>query len=445
MTVRSPNPAAPRAGTAAPAPRLDVVRYELSCGAKLFVSPRPGAPVTAVQVHMRGGHSLDPEGLDGVGWLTGRLVDQGTKARSAEALADELDPLGGSVSGDSSGVSGAIISKHWKVLCERVAEMVVSPTYPKARFELQRARLRDRLLLERDDPRSMAMHGFRSLVYGDHWLGRPHYGSLETVERIERRHLVAFHKKNWLAARAVVSVCGDVRPAAVKRLFERALADWRTGKELGPPDRDMPAPAARVRAFQANRQQVHLFLGHLGVTIQDPDYAALMVMDHVLGTGPGFTDRISRRLRDEEGLAYTVHANIHGSAGNLPGTFTAYIGTSPEHTTRAVTGFLEEMRRIRDEPVSAAELDTAKSYLTGSFGLGFERSARRAGFLVSQHRFGLAEDHLERLPERLAAVTIDEVRGAARRHLRPDAPCLSGGGPLSARDLEAALAAGGVA
>ena len=430
---------------AAPAPHLEVERFELSCGAKLIVSPRPGAPVTAVQVHMRGGHSLDPDGLDGVGWLTGRLVDQGTKSRSADELVDELDPLGGAIQGDSSGVSGSVTSKHWKVLCQRVCELVVEPTYPKARFELQRARLRDRLLLEADDPRSMAMQRFRGLVYGDHWLGRPHYGRLDTVERIERRHLVAFHRKNWVASRAVIAVCGDVKPAAVRRVFEAALKGWRTGKELGPPTRDFPEPASRVAAFQANRNQVHLVLGHLGVTIQDPDHVALTVMDHVLGTGPGFTDRISRRLRDEEGLAYTVHANIHASAGNLPGTFLAYIGTSPEHTSRAVRGFLEEMRRVRDEPVSADELETAKSYLTGSYGLGFERSARRVGYLISQHRFGLPEDHLATLPERFAAVTAEEVQAAAQRHLHPEAACLAGGGPLSARDLREALAAGGVA
>jgi len=430
---------------AAPAPTMEVVRYQLSNGARLFVSPRPGAPMTAVQIHMRGGHSLDPEGKDGVGWLAGRLVDQGTKQRSADELVAELDPLGGGVQGDSSGVSGSIVSKHWRVLCERLSEMVATPSYPKARVALQKARVLDRMLLERDDPRSQAMHRFRSLIYGDHWLGRPHYGTPESVEGIERRDVVAFHRKNWLASRAVIAVCGDVKPSAVKRLFESSLGDWRKGKDLGPPERNFPERASRVAAFQANRNQVHLYLGHLGVSIQDPDYAALVVMDHVLGTGPGFTDRISRRLRDEDGLAYTVHANIHSSAGNLPGTFTAYIGTSPEHTNRAVAGFLEEMRRIQDEPVSAAELDVAKRYLTGSFGLGFERAGRRVGFLVSQYRFGLPEDHLTSLPARFAAVTIEDVQAAAQRHLYPDAASLAGGGPLSARDLRAALAGGGVA
>lgn len=424
---------------AAPAPKLDVVRFDLSCGAKLFVSPRPGAPVIAAQIHMRGGHSLDEPGLGGVGWLTGRLVDQGTKHQTADELALELDPFGGQIHGDSSGVSGQIIGSEWKLLLKRLAQAVVEPSYPKARVEVQRARVLDRLAVEAADPQSQAMHGFRELVYGKHWLAQPHYGTLESVAGIERKHLVAFHRKNWVAARAVVSVCGDVDPASVKRLMERELKDWRSGKELLPADQDFPVRASKVKAFKASRQQVHLYLGHLGVKISDPDYAALVVMDHVLGTGPGFTNRISRRLRDEDGLAYSVNAAISNSSGNLPGSFTAYIGTSPEHAGRALAGFIEEMRRMQDTKVGQAELDVAKNYLTGSFGLGFERSSRRAGFLISQYRFGLPEDHLESLPKRFAAITASDVQDAAQRHLFPDACSLSAGGPLSKKDLTAAL------
>lgn len=426
---------------APPAPHIPVVRTELSCGALLFVSPRPGAPVTAAQIHIRGGHSLDDPELGGVAYLAGRLVDQGTRTRTAEALALELDPHGGSVHGDSSGVSGQIVSSKWKLLCERLAEAVTEPTYPKARFDSQRARLLDRLLVERDDPRAQAMLRFRGLVYGDHWLGRPHYGTADSVASITRRHVTGFHRKHWCAARAIIVVCGDVDPAAVRRVFEAKLKAWRTGRDLGAPDERFPARGARTATFHAKRQQVHLYLGHLGVRVQDPDYPALVVMDHVLGTGPGFTNRISQRLRDQDGLAYTVHAAIHSSAGNLPGAFTAYIGTSPEHTGRALRGFVEEMRRIQEEPVPAAELDVAKSYLTGSFGLGFERSSRRVSFMVSQHRFGLPKDHLEILPAKFAAVTAEDVQRAAQTHLFPDACCLAASGPLKAKEVKDALAA----
>jgi zinc protease len=269
--------------------------------------------------------------------------------------------------------------------------------------------------------------------------GRPHYGTSESMARIERKDIVAYHKKNWVASRAVIAICGDVDPAAVKKLFERELSGWKTGRELGPAEENFPPIKRRIAAYQAKRQQVHLFLGHLGVKIQDPDYPALVVMDHVLGTGPGFTNRISRKLRDEQGLAYSVNANIHSSAGNMRGVFSAYIGTSPEHTRAAVTGFMEEIRRMQDELVPVPELDVARNYLIGSFAMGFERAGSRAGYLIRQYRFGLGSDHLETLPARFAAVTPEDVQGAAQRHLFPDGAVLSSGGPVSKNALKLAL------
>jgi hypothetical protein len=96
------------------------------------------------------------------------------------------------------------------------------------------------------------------------------------------------------------------------------------------------------------REQVHIYMGHIGVRRTDPDYYALAVMDHVLGTGPGFTSRCSKKLRDELGLCYSVSAGITASASEEPGMFTAYIGTSPEHRQRAIDGFMAEIERILD-------------------------------------------------------------------------------------------------
>ena len=429
-----------RGRTQRPVPSVPSQRFRLACGADLIVSRRKGAPVTAVQMHLRGGHSLDPVGLEGTAYLTGGLVDQGTLTHTEEQLADLLEPAGGHLSGDASGVSGTIAGDHTKLLLELFCQAITSPRYPKAKVERQKARLVERLTVMAEDPRSQSGKLFRRLVYGDHWLGRPAQGDALSVARIERKHLVRHHKQNWVASRALIAVSGDVQPKAVKQLLDRGLKDWKPGKPLGPIDEHFPEPGPRSGAFTADRNQVHVFLGHLGVKRSDPDYDALVLMDHVLGTGPGFTNRISRRLRDELGLAYTVHAAIHNSAGVLPGTFTAYIGTSPEHLTTATEGFLEEIRRIQAEPVTAEELDLAKSYLIGSLAMGFERASQRVSFLISADRYGLPKDHLETLPARFAAVTAEDVQRVARKHLWQDRCCLAVGGPVSEREVKRVLA-----
>ena len=418
---------------------IPIQRYELSCGAVLLVSPRPSAPIAAVQIHVRGGSSRDPAGREGTAFLTGALADQGTARFDEAELVALLEPEGGEVAGDAGGLSGAIVNERWELLLEMLVEMLTSARYPEKEVARQKQRLLDRLLVERDDPRVQGGLLFRKLVYGDHWLGRAGRGTLESLPRITPKHLVEFRKANWIGRRTVIAVSGDVDALAVKRVLEKLLAKWPAGERALPEPPRFPPVARRVGVFTAPRQQVHVYLGHLGIARSDPDYAALVVMDHVLGTGPGFTNRMSRRLRDELGLAYSVSANIHGSAGLLPGMFTAYIGTSPEHVGTAVRGFVSEIRRLQKQLVEKSELEVAKSYLIGSFPLGFERSSRRASYLVSAEVHGFPEDHLDQLLAQFAAVTAKDVRRVARAHLFPDGSCVAAAGPLQASTLAKAI------
>jgi zinc protease len=416
-------------------PELPLERFELDCGARLIVSPRPGASVCAVQAHLRGGNSLDPAGKLGLAHLAGRLVDQGTRRSSEEEIAARLEKAGGSLAGGTTGISGQVANERWEVLLEQLAECLTTPTYPREKVERHKQRLIDRLVVDRQDPRSRGAHLFRTLVYGRHWLGQPEQGRPESVRRVARADLAQFHRQNWCGKRALIVFCGDVAAAKVRRLLERGLARFPRGNELGPPDLAFPPRAPRVASFPAERQQAHVFLGHLGITRTDPDYPALLVMDHVLGTGPGFTNRMARRLRDELGLAYTVHASISSSAGVLPGTFTAYIGTAPENLATALAGFRGEIERIQREPVPRAELELAKNYLLGSFVIGFERSARRVQTIVAAERNGLPDDHLARLVREVTAVSSEDVRRVARSHLFPRHSCLVVAGPVKRGDV----------
>jgi zinc protease len=434
--MKSPLSSAP---AAIPVVEIPQERFTLSSGATLLVSRRGGAPVTAIHAHMRGGPSHDPAGKEGVAYMTGVFADQGTKLRTEEEINDLLEPAGGELSGDATGLSGTIVGDQWKLLVDIMGDVLTSPKYPAAKVARHKQRLLDRLLIERDDPRVQGGRLFRKLIYGDHWLGRPAYGTFDSVEQIEPRDLRAFHKACWVASRAVISVCGDVDPAAVRRRFERALKGWKTGRPFAPKETTFPPRATRVDAFLADRQQVHLFLGHLGIRRRDPDYPALVVMDHVLGAGPGFTNRVSRHLRDELGLAYSVSANIHGSAGFLPGTFTAYIGTSPQHVATALKGFQKEIRTIQKKLVGKNELEVAKSYLVGSFPRGFERATRRSGYMISSELHGFPDDYLSQLQQAFLRVTVEDVRRVAEKHLFPDTCCLAAAGPIRTPELKRAL------
>ncbi|MEM7310116.1 MAG: pitrilysin family protein [Planctomycetota bacterium] len=436
MSARKKSGAAAARRAALAVPDLAVRRFELPCGAGVVVSPRAGAPVFSAEVHVRGGHSLDPAGREGTAYLSGGLLDQGTERRDEQEIVGLLEPAGGQISGSAWGLTGSIAGADWKLLLDLLCEMTISPTYPKDRVDLHRGRLLDRLRVESDDPRTRAVWLFRQLVYGAHWLGRPEYGELESVERIRRSHLASFHKKNWCGVRTLVTTCGDVDPEEVRRHLRRRLSGWKRGVDLDLIPWEEPAASSRVGAYFADRQQVHVYLGHLGVRRSDPDYPALVVLDHILGTGPGFTSRITRKLRDELGLAYSVSAAITPSASVFPGTFTAYIGTSPEHVETAIQGFLAEIHRIRDELVSPDELELARGYLLGSFALGFERASRRTRYLVYAERNRLPDRHLDELLAAFAEVTAEDVQRAAQKHLLPERCCVAAAGPIREEELE---------
>lgn len=426
--------------TALPELYLPKQRYVLSNGLTLIVSRREGAPITAARLMMRGGTSQDPAGQEGLAWMVGRLADQGTNQHDEAELVTRLEPCGGSIAGNQAGLSGSVAGDHWKVLLETLLEVARHAAYPNDPVRMHQRRFQARLEVEQEDPRSQAAQRFRHLIYGKHWMGRPVHGTAETIGAITPKDLLNHHRSHWAPDRAILSVCGDVDPGQIKKLVQRLTRGWQQLGPIASSKSQFPKDGNRLDAFKKSRDQVHVFLGHLGVRRRDPDWTSLVVMDHILGTGPGFTARITKRLRDEQGLAYSVHADIHGTAGRLPGCFQAYIGTSPQHVHTAVGGFLEEMHRIRDEPVSKAELKLARDYLVGSSPLGFERASQRAAYLVTAEVYGHADDHLAKLPGQFAAVTAKMVRDAARKHLRPDKCCLSASGPVTKQDLRRALA-----
>src|SRR5437667_5488270 len=190
----------------------------------------------------------------------------------------------------------------------------------------------------------------------------------------------------------------------------------------------------RQKFINMPAQQLNIYLGHLGVSRTNPDYYALQVMDTILGGGAGFTARIPQRLRDELGLAYTTFASITMTAGIDPGRFIAFIGTSPENRTLATQGLVNEIRRIIEEPVAKEELQDAKDYLTGSFVFAFESSPQIARFLVHAEIYKLGFDYVEKYPEYIRAVTVEDISRVAKTYLDSENYSLVVVGPATDAD-----------
>ncbi|MCA8977934.1 MAG: insulinase family protein [Planctomycetes bacterium] len=401
--------------------RLDIGERKLASGLALLAVRNPGVQTFAGVVTLEIRAGAEPEDKAGLANLVGSCLDEGTEKYEDLALASAAESLGASLDGNHRGGVVMAPASSEKPALQLLREIVTRPTFPSRSVRRVQGEVLTEIRAEEDDPRVVAGRRFRKQIYGRHPLGRPAQGTAASVAALAPKDLRAFHRKWFQPADGYVAASGPDDPAVTLDRLEQIFKGFR-GKaveQVAVPEVALAASAHNTHVPMA-REQVHIYLGHLGIRRACPDFYVLSVMDHILGTGPGFTSRCARKLRDEQGLCYAVSAGITSSAGEEPGMFTAYIGTSPEHRQQAIDGFLAEIERIRSEPPSEQELDDVKQYLTGSFVFAFERNNNLASYAVRAKRFGLGFDFLHRYPDIIRAITAEQVRDAAERYLHPD-------------------------
>src|SRR5208283_4583956 len=209
---------------------------------------------------------------------------------------------------------------------------------------------------------------------------------------------------------------------------------WAPGGEASVPLPSLQEPGkVRVRRVERPGEQVHLMLGHLGIPRHHADFEALVVLDHIFGTGPGFSDRLGRIVRDELGLVYSIGGGLTDSADLVPGLFRVYAGTKPEETERVVAAITDQVRAMHDGAFGDEEIDRARRYLAGAYVFDFQTVEQRADRLFELERLGLSLDEPRHWSERIARITPTQVRQAARTHLRPGSLFRVEYGPLVRR------------
>jgi zinc protease len=262
---------------------------------------------------------------------------------------------------------------------------------------------------------------FNEIVFEGSPQHRPPIGHEETVKTLTRADVEAFYRRFYVPENAMLAIAGDIDKSELISMVEATFGKWPRAEGFETPR--VPRPHRQTHPIErfvtASKEQVNVIIGHLGIERKNPDYYTLLVMDTILGSSPGFTSRIPRILRDEQGLAYSTFSNITSSAGLDPGRFIAYIGTAPENLDRAISGLRGEIARIVDSGVTAEELATAQPYLTGSFVFRFQKNSQIADFLLEAEVYGLGFDYLEKYPELIRAVSVEDVNRATRKYIDP--------------------------
>jgi zinc protease len=247
--------------------------------------------------------------------------------------------------------------------------------------------------------------------------GRPVEGAEATVKLLQQKALQDFYGRNYRPNRSIISVVGDVAEKEMVEALSKALKNWNKGGAGTKPA--APAQIGQAQAVQIKKDltQANIVLGHDGVTRGNPDYYAIQVMNYILGGG-GFSSRVMDSIRNERGLAYSVYSYF--AAEKSHGSFQFVMQTKNETASEAIRIAKEEMRRMREQPVSEQELNDAKDYLIGSFPLRFDTNRKVASFLAQVEYYELGLDYPERYGDFIRKVSREDVARVAKQYLRPD-------------------------
>ncbi len=402
-------------------PLKDVKHVELPNGLKLLLYEDHRLPIITAEAQLRTVNVYEPDDKLGVAALTGMLLQEGTTKHTGPEIADLIEGVGGSLDLSSAGGTVKVLTPSRSLGLGLLVECLTEPAFAKDSFQRQQAVLLSSLHDAETQPELVAQRAFAKAVYGAHPRGRPSLGTVKTVEALKPADCVAFHKKVFVPNNTTLVVVGDFDSKEVADEIGKLTADWKKGDLERPeyPKIEKPKEFTEKIISMPDARQLHFYMGHVGIRRSNPDFYKLLVMDYVLGVGPGFTDRLSSRLRDREGLAYTVTGTITSTADLEPGSFTCYIGTDNNNFERMKKEFLEELNRIRDETPKAQEVEDAKTYLLGNLNMHFTTTAGVAGQLLTIDRYHLGDDYLSDYRKAVAAVTPEDVQAVAKKYLDP--------------------------
>jgi len=395
-------------------------REVLPSGAVLIVAERPAIPIVVVRVSMPAGSVRDPADALGLANLTAESITRGTARRTGPELDRAIEFVGGSLEADagrdSATLTLSVLKKDLSLGLDLLAEVLLQPAFPADEVSRRKAEIQASLRQAEQNPEVVAGRTLSALVFPDHPYGRPHAGTIESVGKLTREQVVAFHRLHYRPDGANIVAVGDITAAEIRQALMQRLAGWTAPATPLPP---VPKPRAVVpveaRTITRDLTQTTVFLGRPSIRQDDPEYFPLAVATYVLGGGSA--SRLYTRVREERGLAYSVYSSIQPL--RYGASYLVSLQTRNDAVAQAVQLVRDEMARIGREPVTAAELDLAKSYLIGSFPLRLDTSGKLARFLGAVEEAGLGLDYPDTYTERIGRVTVADVQRAAAKYLDP--------------------------
>ena len=402
---------------------LPIQHWTTPEGTRVYFVESHNLPMLDVAVDFHAGSAYDTPDKAGLARLTEVMLDQGAGELSDEDIANRLADVGADLGGhfdrDRAGVTLRTLSspKERNEALALMIDVLQHPRFPVAAFQRERDRMIAGLKEQEAQPEDVADKAFYRAVYGTHPYGLPESGTPEGLNRLKQEDLADFYAQHYVAAGAVISMIGDLSRNEAEQLAARISA----GLPKGPEPAGIAAPTAvkpETIKLSLPSTQSHILMGQQGMSRTDPDYFPLYVGNYVLGGG-GFDSRLLEEVRQKRGYAYSAYSYFNPMV--QPGPLEIGLQTRQETTDDAMKVARETVQKFVAQGPTEAELTQAKGNLVGGFPLRLDSNKKILEYLAAIGFYRLPLNYLDVWTAKVDAVSLDQVRDAFRRRVKPDA------------------------
>ena len=396
----------------------EIQKFTLTNGLRLLVREDPRLPLIAMGAVFRGGLLAETRENNGITRLMARSLLKGTKTRTAEQIATEIETVGGSISSDGGNNSFMIgldvTQPDLRTGIELLGDVLLNATMPEDAVARQKEIQIAAIQQEEEQLTVVARNALRETIFPDHPYSLRTSGEVNAVHKLTPQDLLAFRDRYVVAKNGVVFVFGNVKAPEVKQLIENALAQMQPGA-LALQDAPPPRLLEQVATVEKNKDKSQgvIMIGYLGADVRDPNRHALELIDEA---SSDLGSRFFIRIREEMGLAYYVGASqMQGLAGGL---FAFYLGTDPEKVEPVKAALLEEVHKLATEGLTADELERAKKKLIGQQHIAHQSNDSFGYQCALDELYGLGFDHYKTLEPDVEGITLDQIRAVAAKYFR---------------------------
>jgi len=411
----------------------DITRAELPNGITILTRSNFASPSVVMSGYLPAGSVFEPPEKLGLAHFNALALMRGTQRRSFQQLFEALESSGASLgfgaSVHNTSFGARSLAEDLPMQLEILSEVLRQPAFPAEHIERLRGQILTGLGIRDQDTADRAEMAFEEIVFPNHPYGRPSDGYPETVRRITRADIAAFHARCFGPRGLTIVIVGAVEARQAIDLVAAALGDW--DNPLQPEMPEFPetrglAQSVRRHIAIPGKVQTDLIMGCLGPRRKSPEHLAASLGNNILGQF-GMMGRIGDVVRERAGLAY--HASTSLNAWIHAGSWEVSAGVNPANLERAIELINAEIRRFAAEPVSAMELADTQAHYIGRLPLSLESNSGVANALLNLERFQLGLDYYQRYAGMVAEVTPEMILEAARKWLDPERFAVVSAGP----------------